>query len=96
MGLRDISRAEKYLQCTEKATAQAIIKIGDALTHYQKAVTSLKVSLSGMDLFSREQDSELFCLPSEKGFTLKGKNLLPLESWKINWGLYYFIILLKQ
>ena len=62
IGLRDISRAEKYLQCTEKATAQAIIKIGDALTHYQKAVTSLKVSLSGIDIFSTEQDSKLFCL----------------------------------
>ena len=33
----------------------------------------------GMDTFSEEATpSKLFCIPSEKGSTLKGKNLLPM------------------
>ena len=37
------------------------------------------ISLRGMDTLSGVATlSKLFCLPSEKGSTLKGKNLLPL------------------
>ena len=35
-------------------------------------------SLTEMDTPSREGTVKLFCFPSEKGSTLKGKNLLPL------------------
>ena len=36
-------------------------------------------SLSGKDTLTGRQLSKLFCIPSEKGSTLKGKNLLPVE-----------------
>ena len=36
-------------------------------------------SLRGMDTLTGEATlSKMFCLPSENGFTLKGKNLLPM------------------
>ena len=80
---------QKYLKDEDLVTPLGLITrlvLGNNIfvDQFCSAVRDLKVSLWGIDILLWEATlSKLICIHSEKGTTLKGKNLLPMGAHSI-------------